>query len=112
MQFLTGHGTEGRLPEDIDWAAIADPVATTVVYMPRKTLSQFAERALAAGIDPQTPAMAIASATLPQQNECWGTIADIARRTEALRTGAPVTVIIGRVARPAPVLPSQVNLAA
>ena len=112
VQFVTGHGTEGRLPQDIDWAAIADPVATTVVYMPRKTLSHFAERALAAGIDPGTPAMAIASATLPQQAEACGTISDIARRAEALRPGAPVTIIIGRVARRAPALTSQVNLAA
>ena len=112
VQFVTGHGAEGRLPQDIDWTAIADPIATTVVYMPRKTLPQFAERALSAGIDPETPALAIASATLPQQDQVCGTIANIASRTEVLEDGAPVIVIIGRVARPALALPLPVNLAA
>jgi len=38
VQYLTGHGHDGRLPDDIDWASIADPAVTTVVYMPTKTL--------------------------------------------------------------------------
>ena len=99
VQFVTGHGADGKLPGDIDWKAIADPVATTVVYMPRKTLAEFARRALAHGLDPHTPALAVASATLAGQAEVSGTIADIVARTESLPAGAPVTIIIGRVAR-------------
>src|SRR5690606_22243724 len=38
VQFVTGHGADGALPRDIDWNAIADDGATTIVYMPRKTL--------------------------------------------------------------------------
>ena len=99
VQFVTGHGANGKLPADIDWKAIADPVATTIVYMPRKTLAQFAEAALRVGIDPATPARAIASATRPGQAEAAGTIATIAGLAEALPSGEPVIVIIGRVAR-------------
>jgi uroporphyrin-III C-methyltransferase/precorrin-2 dehydrogenase/sirohydrochlorin ferrochelatase len=99
IQFVTGHGADGNLPGDIDWTAIADPVATTVVYMPRKTLAQFVEAALARGLDPRTPAIAIASATRADQAHVSGTVADIADRAEALTPGAPVSVIIGKVAR-------------
>jgi uroporphyrin-III C-methyltransferase/precorrin-2 dehydrogenase/sirohydrochlorin ferrochelatase len=99
VQFVTGHGADGKLPRDIDWNAIADPVATTVVYMPRKTLRQFAQRALAAGIDPATPALAIACATRADVAHVTATICTIAARAEALPAGAPVTIIIGRVAR-------------
>jgi uroporphyrin-III C-methyltransferase/precorrin-2 dehydrogenase/sirohydrochlorin ferrochelatase len=99
IRFVTGHGADGKLPRDLDWAAIADPASTTALYMPRKTLRDFTLAAIAHGLDPATPAAAVASATLPEQSHVAGTIADIAARAEALPPGAPVVVIIGRVAR-------------
>ena len=99
VQFVTGHGADGKLPADIDWKAIADPVATTVVYMPRRTLAAFVDQALAAGLDARTPALAIASATLPDQTDLRGTISQIDGLASGLPAGAPVTIIIGRVAR-------------
>jgi uroporphyrin-III C-methyltransferase/precorrin-2 dehydrogenase/sirohydrochlorin ferrochelatase len=99
IQFVTGHGADGKLPRDLDWAAIADPAATTIVYMPRATLAELARSAIAAGLPADTPAVAIASATLPGQAQVGGTIATIAGLAAALPSGAPVTVVIGRVAR-------------
>src|SRR6202790_3840118 len=40
VQYLTGHARDGKLPADIDWASVADPAVTTVVYMPTKTLPE------------------------------------------------------------------------
>ena len=99
IQFVTGHGADGRLPTDLDWGAIADPAATTIVYMPRATLGEFARAAVAAGLPPETPAVAIASATLPEQAQVSGTITTVAGLAGSLPPGAPVTVVIGRVAR-------------
>ena len=99
VQFVTGHGADGRLPDDIDWRAIADPGATTAIYMPRRTLGGFARAALDHGLDPATPAVAVASVSCPEQSQVAGTVADIALRAEALPAGAPVIVILGRVAR-------------
>ncbi|HEY5712324.1 MAG TPA: siroheme synthase CysG, partial [Allosphingosinicella sp.] len=99
IRFVTGHGADGALPRDIDWRALADPSSTTALYMPRKTLADFARAAIAHGLDPVTPAAAIASATLPTQAHVAGTIADIAARAASLPAGAPVIVIVGRVAR-------------
>jgi uroporphyrin-III C-methyltransferase/precorrin-2 dehydrogenase/sirohydrochlorin ferrochelatase len=99
IQFVTGHGADGRLPGDLDWGAIADPAATTIVYMPRATLAEFALSAVAAGLPPETPAVAIASATLPAQAQVSGTITTVAGLAGSLPPGAPVTVVIGRVAR-------------
>jgi uroporphyrin-III C-methyltransferase/precorrin-2 dehydrogenase/sirohydrochlorin ferrochelatase len=99
LQFVTGHGADGKLPGDLDWGAIADRNVTTILYMPRGTLAEFSRRALARGLDPMTPAVAVASATLAEQDQLGSTIADIALVAEALPTGAPVTVIIGWVAR-------------
>jgi len=107
VRFVTGHGADGKLPTDIDWAGLADPSVTTLLYMPRKTLAAFGREALAHGIDPATPATAVASATRPEQVHVTGTIADIAGRTGSLPAGAPVIVIIGRVARHAARAPLQ-----
>lgn len=101
IQFVTGHGADAKLPEDLSWPAIADPLATTVIYMPRRTLAQFVARAVAEGLDPDTPAVAVASASRPGQAHVHGTVADLAQRTETLDPAAPVTVIIGKVARDA-----------
>lgn len=99
LQLVTGHGADGKLPSDIEWAAIADPVTTTVLYMPRGTLTQFVERALAEGLDPVTPAVAVASATRGDQAQVAGTVRDLPALAACLPQGAPVTVIIGKVAR-------------
>jgi uroporphyrin-III C-methyltransferase/precorrin-2 dehydrogenase/sirohydrochlorin ferrochelatase len=99
VQFVTGHGADGKLPEDIDWATVADRKVTTVLYMPRRTLDEFVRKALAKGLAPATPAIAIASASLPEQAHAAGTVAEIGALAEELPAGAPVTIVVGWVAR-------------
>ncbi len=95
LQFVTGHGSDGQLPDDIEWQAVADPVATTVVYMPRRTLAAFRDRAIAAGLPPSTPAVAILSATRSDQDFVATTIGALPERATHLAAG-PVIVMIGR----------------
>lgn len=95
LQFVTGHARDGQLPKDIDWAAMADPVATTVVYMARATLAAFRDGALAAGIEPATPAVAVFGATRPDEARIAGTVADLPERLGELPSKGPVLVIIG-----------------
>src|SRR4029453_12562524 len=44
LQFVTCHARNGQLPDDLDWRALADPAATTAVYMGVKTLPAFTAR--------------------------------------------------------------------
>jgi uroporphyrin-III C-methyltransferase/precorrin-2 dehydrogenase/sirohydrochlorin ferrochelatase len=94
VQYLTGHGENGLLPEDIDWRSVADPGVTSVVYMPKKTLRQLVDRVLAAGLDPATPALAIANATRPEEQAVAATVDELA--DVALPDG-PTIVMIGSV---------------
>ncbi len=96
LQYITGHDRDGKLPGDIDWRALADPAATTVVYMPKKTLRELATRAVAEGLDPATPAVAVANATRPDETIIAGTIADIADRIDAAALSGPALVMIGK----------------
>jgi len=97
LQYITGHSEHGRLPEETDWASIADPAATTVVYMPKKTIGELAARAIAHGLAPDTPAVAVAAATRPDEIIVAGTVADIGGKLEAMPLPGPVLVFIGRV---------------
>jgi uroporphyrin-III C-methyltransferase/precorrin-2 dehydrogenase/sirohydrochlorin ferrochelatase len=96
VQYITGHGRDGKLPPDIDWASIADPSVTTVVYMPVKTLPQLVATARQAGLDPSTPAVAIERATRSDERVIAATIADLPVRLAAEPPSGPVVVMIGR----------------
>jgi len=96
LQYITGHARSGALPDDIDWRALADPVTTTAVYMPVRTLEALVARALAEGLDPQTPAAAISRATRPDQRVVRCAIADLPARLSGDKLPGPVLVMLGR----------------
>jgi uroporphyrin-III C-methyltransferase/precorrin-2 dehydrogenase/sirohydrochlorin ferrochelatase len=96
VQYVTGHAADGRLPADIDWQSVADPTATTIVYMPGKTIRELADTAIAHGLAPDTPTIAVACATRPEQEVIAGTIADIADRLQKAAPAGPLLVMIGR----------------
>ena len=102
VQYITGHaasnnGRDGNLPADIDWASLADPAVTTVVYMPTRTLSELVTRALQAGLDPATPAVAVERATRTDERVVAATVADLPSRLAAEPPSGPLVVMIGRV---------------
>lgn len=96
VQFVTGHASDGKLPKDLSWSALADPSVTTVVYMPRRTLAELSANAIAAGLDPTTPAVAIAAATRTNETRIASAIADLPSQLDALPADAPVLVMIGK----------------
>jgi uroporphyrin-III C-methyltransferase/precorrin-2 dehydrogenase/sirohydrochlorin ferrochelatase len=96
LQFITGHGENGRLPDDINWSAIADPSATTAIYMPVKTLAEFCAAAVRHGLDRHTPAAAISRATRSDERAIMSTVGDLPARLVAEPLPAPVVVLIGQ----------------
>jgi uroporphyrin-III C-methyltransferase/precorrin-2 dehydrogenase/sirohydrochlorin ferrochelatase len=96
LQYVTAHGRNGALPEKLDFPALADPDATTVVYMPRKVWSLFTQKVLAAGLSPETPALAILNATRPEQRVVRATIATLGAALETLPMKGPCLVMYGQ----------------
>lgn len=97
LQFITAHAQNGRLPADLDWGALCDPAATTAVYMGVHTLPDLLRHLLEHGIDPQTPALLVESATWPQERRINGTVANLAEQVEAAKPSGPCLVLIGRI---------------
>jgi uroporphyrin-III C-methyltransferase/precorrin-2 dehydrogenase/sirohydrochlorin ferrochelatase len=94
---VTAHAAGGALPPDLDLAALADPKATTAVYMPLARLAQLTQRLLAAGAAPDLPASAVFNATRPDELAIDGTLATIADRAAEACTAGPCLVLIGSV---------------
>jgi uroporphyrin-III C-methyltransferase/precorrin-2 dehydrogenase/sirohydrochlorin ferrochelatase len=65
--------------------------------MPKKTIAELTARAIASGLLPDTPAVAVAAATRADETGIAGTVADIAVKLGALPLTGPVLVLIGRV---------------
>jgi uroporphyrin-III C-methyltransferase/precorrin-2 dehydrogenase/sirohydrochlorin ferrochelatase len=96
VQFLTGHDTSGALPGDIDWSAIADANATTVVYMPAKTIRALSEAALRHGLPADIPAIAVYNATRTDEKVIEGTIISLPDLMQNSGGNGPVIVLIGK----------------
>ena len=57
VQFITGADVNGQLPEDLNFAALADPDSTTVVYMGKRTFPALAAKLMEHGMSADTPAL-------------------------------------------------------
>ena len=56
IQFVTGHDIKGALPEDINLPALADPAASTIIFMGKRTFSQLQKKLAGYGLPDNTPA--------------------------------------------------------
>ena len=91
---VTAHHARGE--GEADPAPVAG-VDTIVVLMGRAALGRFAERLVAAGRHPDTPAACVQSATTPAQRVTVATLGTIAAAAERDGLESPVVTVIGNV---------------
>ena len=98
VAIVTGHFSTEENSDALDFAALSR-MPTVVVLMGVHTARAIAERLIAAGRDPSTPAAMIQTAFWPGERIVTGTLATIA--DDAAREGvrAPATLVIGEVVR-------------
>lgn len=95
LQFVTGHGTSGELPHDLNIAALADPDATTVLYMAKRTFPALVERLVATGMAPGTPAMLAENVGHEDQRITRGSIAGLAEVLTSAPSTEPAIILYG-----------------
>ena len=98
VQFLTGADVTGDLPEGLNWAALADPQATTVVYMGKRTAPLLAERLCAHGLSGETPVLLAHNISKPDQCLSRGTLGGLAGLVAASDDDGPALILIGPLA--------------
>ena len=96
LQFITAHARDGKLPEDLDWRALADDGATTAVYMGLKTLPPLVARLLAEGLAPDTPAVIVERASWESERRIASALVDLPATAAASGLVGPCLVLIGR----------------
>jgi uroporphyrin-III C-methyltransferase/precorrin-2 dehydrogenase/sirohydrochlorin ferrochelatase len=99
LQFVTCHAKNGELPDDLDWAALADPAATTAIYMGVKTLPAFVERARVAGLSPGTPVAVVERATWADERLIAGTLDTIVALMAKAAPRGPCIALVGEAMR-------------
>lgn len=109
VQFITAHARDGRLPDDLAWAALTDPRATTIVYMGVRTLPLLVERLLSEGLDPTTPGIVVERATWSDERRIKGAVADLPALVAAVRPAGPCLVLIGAALAGEPLARSAVK---
>lgn len=97
VRFITGHSKKGGLPDDIDWAAVADPTATTIFYMGGRTAAAIAERLIAHGLSPAAPVAIATAISRPEQRVAHATLANLPRVIQAIDAAQPVVIGVGMV---------------
>ena len=102
VQFITGADVTGELPEDLNWAALADPLAVTAIYMGKRTFPALAAKLLALGMSPDTPAMLAESIGHADQRLLRTTIAKLAEQLTQEPVISTAVILYGALAAEQP----------
>ncbi|MEL6584017.1 MAG: uroporphyrinogen-III C-methyltransferase [Pseudomonadota bacterium] len=100
VQFITGHDVRGALPEDVNLAALADPLATTVVFMGQRTFAKLSNMLIDAGLPEATPALLAEAVSTPAQKLVSHTIGSLAAQLESAISDQPALILYGPLAEP------------
>ncbi len=98
VQFVTGHDVTGKLPENLDLAALADPGATTVVFMGKRTFPGLAAVLIDKGLPADTPALIAEAVSAPEQSLTRSTVAELAKTLEQGISNNPALILYGPLA--------------
>lgn len=98
VQFVTGHDAGGVLPEDIDLDALADPTASTVVFMGKRTFPGLARALMSRGLPAETPAILAEAVSTPEQVLFRSDIKGLITRLEAEIGTNPALILYGPLA--------------
>lgn len=92
VTFVTGHAA-GEAEPDLDWPALARANHTVVIYMGASTAGRIADRLIAAGRAPSTPALVVFRASRPDERRIPTRLGELAGAA-ASDTG-PALLVVG-----------------
>ena len=98
VAFVTGHASDGEVPDGLDWEALAR-VPVLVLYMALKHLDPIARRLMDAGKPGDEPVAIVIKAATPEQRVVETTLARAAADAEAHRLEPPAVIAVGPVVR-------------
>jgi uroporphyrin-III C-methyltransferase len=97
VTFITGHNVTGKVPDDLDWPALARGAPVLVFYMALKHLDEITARLIAGGRDADEPAAIVTAATTGEQRVIETTLS--AAPDRAHEVSPPALFVVGDVVR-------------
>ncbi len=97
VTFITGHNSDGTVPDGLDWGAIARGAPVLVLYMALKHLPNIVDRLIAGGRRPDEPVAIVSRATTPAQQVLTSTLGDAV--AAAVGSETPAIIVVGEVVR-------------
>jgi len=98
VALVTGHFDPDSPDCTLDWPGLAR-MSNLVVYMGLRHAEKIADRLIAAGMSPDTPAAVVANATLPTQVVIDSPLSQLAALVRAAAVPAPAVLVIGEAVR-------------
>jgi len=92
VTFVTGHAARGETP-DLDWAALARPNHTVVIYMGLSAAADIAARLTAAGRAAETPALLVENASRADERRIATTLGGLPQAAATL--SGPALLMVG-----------------
>ena len=111
VTFVTGHSSEGVVPDGLDWRALAQGAPVLVLYMALKHLGAIADRLLAAGREADERVAIVSKAASEEQRVLETTLGAAAVDAERSGIEPPAIVVVGAAARLAPARVSRATRA-
>lgn len=95
VQFITGHDVTGQLPDDMNIAALADPTASTVVFMGKRTFPKLVDTLREAGLPGTTPALLAEGVSTEAQRIERHTVQSLADQLTQEVSDNPALILFG-----------------
>lgn len=96
VRYVTGHCRDGELL-DLDWASLADPHTTLVIYMGLANIDEIVRQLIAHGLPGDTPAVAVSQGTTRREQKIHGPLVRLPAIARTADFPGPILFIVGRV---------------
>ncbi|HTM73889.1 MAG TPA: uroporphyrinogen-III C-methyltransferase [Pseudolabrys sp.] len=96
VRYVTGHCRDGE-PLDLDWASLADPSTTLVIYMGLANINEIVRQLIAHGLPGDTPALAVSQGTTRDERKIRAPLVQLPATARTTDFAGPILFIIGRV---------------
>ena len=99
VTFITGHNSEGVVPDGLDWTALARGAPVLVLYMALKHLDAIAQRLIAGGRRADEAVAIVSKAATLDQRVVETTLGAAAAAAREAAVEPPAIIVVGEVVR-------------
>jgi uroporphyrin-III C-methyltransferase len=97
VTFITGHNASGKVPDDINWEALANGSPALIFFMGMAHIARISDKLMEAGRPSTEPVAIICKATMPNQQVLISTLQNCAADVAASDLVPPSLIVVGDI---------------